>query len=287
MTAGRFGALGSFLAWMALPAVPVVLESAYNGCLQITIGTQGSPDPHDWGWFAWVTELGPLLGFGFLAGATLALPDEPTDRRWPRSWFSRRWFWVAVGPWSGFLVWAALVRAVTAASNLIGPLFPDHTPGPFASPAPRPGSWPDVHPWLSAVLFWVATAFVVATLCYGWLGFAYAAVRRARRSGTAWRSVRRGVAVAAAFAGSLFGGFWAVTQWWRAYFFDTRVFPAVLAALTLAAVCGGCGGTITYGEVRRRELFHAMLLAWTFGLALLWRWGSRPGPKPPPPDPRA
>jgi hypothetical protein len=30
--------------------------------------------------------------------------------------------------------------------------------------------------------------------------------------------------------------------------------------------------TVTYGEVRRRELFHAMLVAWVLGLALMWRW---------------
>lgn len=285
MNAGRVGGLGAFLAWMALPAVPVFLESAYNGCLQISIGTQGSPDPHDWGWFAWVTELGPLVGFGFLAGATLGLPDEPTGRRWPRSWLARRWFWVAVGPWAGFLVWAALVWVFATTSHLLDSLFPDRPPAPVSNPAPQSVPWTDPHPWASAALFWLAVAFLVATLCYGWLGFAIAAVRRARRLGTAWRAVRRGLAVASAFVGSLFGAFWAVTEWWRAYFFDTRVFPAVLAALTVAAVCGGCGATVTYGEVRRRELFHALLLAWTFGLALLWRWAARPRSKPPGPPP--
>ena len=44
----------------------------------------------------------------------------------------------------------------------------------------------------------------------------------------------------------------------------------------------GLGVTITYGEVRRRELFHAMLISWTFGLALLWRWWARPRPPGPP-----
>ena len=86
--------------------------------------------------------------------------------------------------------------------------------------------------------------------------------------------MQRGVAVAAVFVGSLFGGFWAVTGWWRAYFFDPRVFPVVLAALSLVG-SSGCGSTVTYGEVRRRELFHAMLLAWTFGLAVVWRWRAR------------
>jgi len=40
----------------------------------------------------------------------------------------------------------------------------------------------------------------------------------------------------------------------------------------------GCASTITYGELRRRELFHAMLIAWVLGLALMWRWWSRPRP---------
>ncbi len=37
----------------------------------------------------------------------------------------------------------------------------------------------------------------------------------------------------------------------------------------------------TYGEVRRRELFHAMLVAWVLGLALMWRWWARAGPDHP------
>ena len=44
----------------------------------------------------------------------------------------------------------------------------------------------------------------------------------------------------------------------------------------------GCASTITYGEVRRRELFHAMLVAWVLGLALMWRWWSRPRKGNPP-----
>ena len=276
MSGHRGGGLGAFLAWLVFPAVPVVLENAYTGVLQFSFGSRGNPDPRDWGWFVWLTELGPLLGFAYLAGATLGLPDEPTERRWPRSWLSRRWFWVAVGPWAGFLVWVAIVWVVKEVAALV----PDNTPAPVANPAPPPAAWTNTHPWSSAVLFWLAFAFVVATLCYGWLGFAFVAVRRARRLGTARESVRRGLAVSAAFAGSLFGGFWAVTEWWRNYFFDARIVPVLLAAVSLAALCG-CGGTITYGEVRRRELFHAVLLAWTFGLALLWRWWARPRSKTP------
>jgi hypothetical protein len=115
----------------------------------------------------------------------------------------------------------------------------------------------------------------VATLAYGWVVPASAAVRRARRAGCAWRSVRRGLAAALAFVGSLFGSFWAATEAWRGFFFDPRVVPALLAAMGVGLLCG-CSATVTYGEVRRRELFHAMLVAWVFGLALLWRWWGRP-----------
>ena len=263
MSGRRGDGLWAVVAWMVMPALPVVLENTYSGLL--SFGGNGFADPRDWGWFTWLTELGPLVGFGFLAGATLALPDEPTDRRGPRAWLGRRGFWVAVGPWAGFLLWASGAWAF----SVVRPLFPDD---PFAWFPDRLKPGPDT--WTAAVLFWVAVAITVATLCYGWLVFAVAAVRRARRLGTAWRSVQRGVAVAAVFVGSLFGGFWAVTGWWRAYFFDPRVFPVVLAALSLVG-SSGCGSTVTYGEVRRRELFHAMLLAWTFGLAVVWRWRAR------------
>jgi hypothetical protein len=275
MSRGRSGGLWGALAWLVFPAVPVLLESAYNGAGSLYINPSGRrmyPDPHDWNWFAWLVELGPLVGFGFLAGATLALPDEPTGRRGPRGWLSRRSVWVAAGPWAGFLVWAAVVWAVGA----VEPLLPAGGPpkAPAATAPARQETWVDV------ALLWSLGAFVVATLCYGWLVFTAAAVRRARRLGRAWESVRRGLAVAAAFVGSLFGSFWVVTEWWRGFFFDPRIVPVLLAGLSLALV-SGCASPVSYGEVRRRELFHAMLLAWTVGLALLWRWWARPRPGPP------
>ena len=86
--------------------------------------------------------------------------------------------------------------------------------------------------------------------------------------------------MAGGFVGSLFGSFWAATAMWRSYFFDSRIVP----------LCSGnrprrderLYRTITYGEMRRRELFHAMLVAWVLGLALMWRWWSRPRRRPPP-----
>ncbi|GAC1475237.1 MAG: hypothetical protein NVSMB9_27270 [Isosphaeraceae bacterium] len=255
----------------------MVLESLYNGVLQLPVQPGGrlSPDPHDWGWFAWLTQLGPLLGFGYLAGATLDLPDEPTSHRGPRAWLRRRSVWVALGPWGGFVVWSALLWIYLN----VHPFLPTATtewihelvPGARASPS-----------GFQTIVFWVLFVLVVTTLCYGWLLPAHAAHRRARRSGRAGRSFARGVKVALAFVGSLIGSFWAITEGWRDFFFDPRVVPALLAALTLGVLCG-CNGTITYGEVRRRELFHALLLAWTFGLALLWLWWGRPRSKPPGP----
>jgi hypothetical protein len=64
---------------------------------------------------------------------------------------------------------------------------------------------------------------------------------------------------------------------WRSYFFDPRVMPLVALALGLVLL-SGCSSTITHGEMRRRELFHAMLVAWVLGLALMWRWWSRRRP---------
>jgi hypothetical protein len=64
---------------------------------------------------------------------------------------------------------------------------------------------------------------------------------------------------------------------WRSYFFDSQVVPLVIVVMSVAAI-SGCDSTITYGELRRRELFHALLMAWVLGLALMWRWWRRPRP---------
>jgi hypothetical protein len=74
--------------------------------------------------------------------------------------------------------------------------------------------------------------------------------------------------------GSLFGSFWAIISAWRRFFFDPRVMPIIAMAMALV-VLSGCSSTITFGEMRRRELFHAMLSAWVFGLAVIWWWSSR------------
>ncbi len=97
------GWLWEALAWLAFPIAPVVLGGFYHDVVNWSFDERGGPDPFDWGWFQWVTLLGPLLGFGFLAGATLDLPDDPAAR----GWLSRRALWVSLGPWAGLLVWPA------------------------------------------------------------------------------------------------------------------------------------------------------------------------------------
>ncbi|HWE36596.1 MAG TPA: hypothetical protein VG406_08520 [Isosphaeraceae bacterium] len=54
-------------------------------------------------------------------------------------------------------------------------------------------------------------------------------------------------------------------------------FSRLLIAACAAALLSGCGPT-TVGDLRRRDLFDAMLMAWVLGLALLWRWWARPRP---------
>jgi hypothetical protein len=139
-------------------------------------------------------------------------------------------------------------------------------------------SWGKLVSWrgtsIDMVLSWVTTVIVLGIAAYGWLWPAWAALRRAGHIGLWRRALYRGVVTALAFVGSLFGSFWAITSAWRSFFFDPRVMPMIALALSLVAM-SGCSSTVTYGEMRRRELFHAMLLAWVFGLALIWWWSSR------------
>jgi cation transport ATPase len=128
--------------------------------------------------------------------------------------------------------------------------------------------------WIEWGLGWVFTVLVVGTLAYAWVWPAWALLSRSARAGRLGQTLARGLAVALAFVGSLFGSFWAATSYWRSYFFDSRVVPAVMLVVSVVAM-SGCGDTVTYGEVRRRELFHALLMAWVLGLALMWRWWSR------------
>jgi hypothetical protein len=265
--------LGLIVAWFVFPLVPVVLEDFHYQCSNFA-----GPDPREWGWFMWVLMLGPLLGFGFLAGATVDLPDDvgPPRRGWRRL-AARRSVWVAFGPWCGYL---PLFAGFYAFGYLVSqfPARPNRGPD---EPAYWQGTWIEsVLAWIAWALGWALLVSLTVMWSYGWLWPASAALKRAARIGRFQRAFYRGLAVSLTFVGSLFGGFWAATALWRSYFFDPRIVPLLIMAVGLA-VTSGCGNTITYGEVRRRELFHAMLVAWVLGLAVMWRWWARRRPGPP------
>jgi hypothetical protein len=261
------GGIWSALAWLVFPLVPALLGSTYQQTFNRLLVGEG-PDPRQWGVLTWVLLAGPLAGYGFLAGATLDLPDDSSRRGW-RGWLARRSVWVGVGPWAGFLFCSALFYTLVFADTSMA----------WAFPAGR--GWVDrsISGWQQTstgrLLGGTLAIVVVGTLAFGWLLVAMAALLRARRTGRCRRAIGRGLAAALGFVGSLFGSFWAITEVWRAYFFDPRVVPIVVAATSLA-LTAGCSGTVTYGEVRRRELFQAILMAWLLGLALAWRWWSRP-----------
>jgi hypothetical protein len=268
MDSDRGGGLRPALAWLIFPLVPALLGRTYHETYNPGLFSEASgPDPRDWSWLQWMLLAGPLFGYGFLAGATTELPDDP-ERRGLRSWFSRRAVWVAVGPWMGFLIAAAVSQTWACTESLLDSLMPEWR----ASTQPASLNW--ASSWQGSALI---TAFVIlqlVTVGYGWVFVARAAMRRARRLGKARQAIKHGMAIAITFVGTLFGSFWAITEAWRSYFFDPRIAPLVVASLTLALLTG-CASTVTYGELRRRELFAAMLTSWLLGLALLWRWGSR------------
>jgi hypothetical protein len=260
--------LGLIVAWLLFPLVPVVLEDIYYSVSNLSPGRAGNPgaDPHDWSWLHWIIILGPLLGYGFLAGVTLRLPDDAArPRRWYRKLLARRAVWVAIGPWWGALACMGVFFGLSYAEQFWPGLAPYH----WQFPNSWEGTWAA---WALSRLFFTLLAGIWA---YSWLWPAWSALGRAERAGEWKRSLVRGIMMAGGFVGSLFGSFWAATAMWRSYFFDSRVVPLLLLAICLA-VMGGCTSTITYGEMRRRELFHAMLVAWVLGLALMWRWWSRP-----------
>jgi hypothetical protein len=252
--------LGLILAWLIFPLAPVILEDFY-----FQTGNRGGPDPRIWGWLTWLIMLGPLVGYGFLAGATVRVPDEDlTSRRALGRLLGRRAVWVAIGPWWGALVCAGMIYGLLYLERL-GLGFFDWT-------SRIQQSYPST--WAYWLISWAISILLLLLFAYSWIWPALSALRRAARIGQCKQSLVRGIVMAAAFVGSLFGSFWAVTAVWRSYFFDPRIVRLLVVALGLT-VMSGCASTITYGEVRRRELFHAMLVAWVLGLALMWRWWSR------------
>jgi hypothetical protein len=274
--------LGLVIGWLVFPLVPVILEDFYYQICNYNFEgvSLAGPDPRAWGWGLWIIMLGPLLGYGFLAGATADIPDdvEPSCRGLRRL-LSRRAVWVAIAPWSGFLFFVAVFFGLWLLEKLVpyqrlDSLIPDGLKEKLHVPAAWKGGW------VETVFWWTLGLVLGGILAYGWLWPARAALRRAARIGRLRWVAYRGLLTAIGFVGSLFGSFWAATSIWRSYFFDPRVVPLVAVAVSLLVI-SGCGNTITYGEVRRRELFHAMLVAWMIGLALMWRWWSRPRHGPP------
>jgi hypothetical protein len=139
---------------------------------------------------------------------------------------------------------------------------------------------PDPNTWTGWAINSTLSIGLLGSLAYGWLIVAWAVIIRARRAGRAREALGRGLVMALGFVGSLFGSFWAITSTWHSYFFDTRIARLLLVAAGLTLVAG-CASPETVGDIRRRDLFEALLTAWVIGLALAWRWWSRSRIKPP------
>jgi hypothetical protein len=255
----------SALAWLVFPLAPAFLGQTYHQFLNF--GMRGGSDPREWDWINWVILIGPLLGYGYLAGATLGLPEN-AEARGLRKWLGRRWVWVAIGPWLGFVIVAVIAIAGSWVESGLKWLFPRMN---LTLPSFMPDASESWTGWL------LNRAFIIAAITwvgYGWLVVAWALHRRARRLGCSARCFLRGLGAALIFVGSLFGTFWAITEVWRDHFFDRRIVPILIVACTLMLMTG-CSSSLTYGEVRRRELFQALLLAWLLGMGLAWRWWGR------------
>src|SRR5262249_54774505 len=130
MTAEGGGSLWKALGGLIFPVVPALLATA--GYKQLNLG---GADPRVWDAGQGGILIGPLWGYGFLAGATVGLPDDP-GRRGLQRLLARRALWVAVGPWAGFLAvvgWYLLMlgigRAVPLARRLV--FVPQANPTPF------------------------------------------------------------------------------------------------------------------------------------------------------------
>ncbi len=198
-------------------------------------------------------------------GATLRLPDDHEKRGW-RSLLSRRALWLGLGPWFGFLVVAGIYLTLGGIDWVLVRILSDD----------RLAAWRQVTNWgpnRPGV-----DILVIGVVAYGWVVVALAAARRAFTRGRLWKSICRGLLTAGGFLGSLMGGFWAATSVFRAYFFDPRIAQVLLIAGVSVFLLGGCGPPPTVGEVHRRELFQAMMMAWVLGLALVWRWLARESP---------
>jgi hypothetical protein len=251
------GTLRSLILWLVFPVVPVLMWTQYYLWLNIE-----QTDPRRWTPWQSVILLGPLTGYGFLAGATVRLIDPQATGRW-FTIFARRAVWVTVGPWVGFLTWSAYALTWTGVNWVLAHTLSEQRYAAWL----RFVSGPAQVAWLGEL--------ALGGIAYGWLIVAAFAARRARRQARLARSACSGVLAAAGFLGSLLGGFWAATSILRTYFFDSRIAQVLLVAGVSIFLLSGCGPPPTVGDIRRRELFQAMAVAWIFGLALIWRWLAR------------
>ncbi len=229
--------LALIVAWLVFPLVPVVLEDVYYqiSVLNPQANARFGPDPHEWDWSSWVLMLGPLLGYGFLAGATVDLPDDlGAQGRWlaPAGGATLRLGgdWAMVGH-SG--IGCGLFRLTYFSSFFPSAQSPVQVP---VQPTPSSGGWLEpVSAWVSVAVLWILAAILTLMWSYSWLWPAWAALGGRRGSAVFSRAFYRGLSVALAFVGSLFGSFWAATSLWRSYFFDrTRGAPGPRGDRTLA-----------------------------------------------------
>ena len=152
------------LAWLIFPVVPVVLEDLYfrvSG-LDFSSSHRIGPDPRVWGWLVWILMLGPLLGYGFLAGATIHVPDDdppPLEAACARLLGRSRAVWEArrrVGePFVCMGVFFSLMYAEQLFPNLLR-RFPQIPP-----------SWKDT--WAYWAGTWVLLIAAVVIWAYSWL----------------------------------------------------------------------------------------------------------------------
>ncbi len=257
--------LRELLTWFVLPLTAAALARLYYAFFAQALAIMThARDPRSWTIADWFVQLGPLSGFAFLAGATQPVRHDDGFPKKPLAHLARSpVLWLAVGPWIGFLVYAALLTLL----HLLNLSYSHITGQSLEMP-----SWSPPEPWS-----WiVAVAWFGLTLCYAWIWVALPLCIQSRRAGRLGTALRDGFLTLGIFLATLFGGFWTLTEAFREFFFDKRLAPfLVLTALSCVAAAG-CAAPETLGDVRRRDLFEALLVAWVAGLALIWRWGRRP-----------
>ena len=186
----------------------------------------------------------------------------PTPHREDGAGSSRvRSVWVAIGPWCGVVVWVALFVTLVACAGLLDQLtFLRHWKPPELV------HWKGTR--LEPVLAWVSTALAWLFLVFfdvTWsLGLALACLGRTAAGGADRpiapcvlpRPVHRARIRRLALRQFLGGHVFVAELFLR--FSDNAPDPRG----GCLAMTSGCASTVTYGEVRRRELFHAMLVAW-------------------------